>query len=489
MGTRGAAKLEWHEAGAAQLAAAIGERVSVFQIGRRQSCPARRYRTNGAACGMPPVERGIVTESKLRISIMNAPESLNPFQQHIDAFATQIEANVIAWRRDIHEHPELGNREVRTAGVVAAHLRSLGFEVKEKVAVTGVVGLLRGAKPGPVVALRADMDALPVSEEVDVPFASTVKTVWNGIESGVMHACGHDAHVAILMGVADVLSRLRNEIAGSVKFIFQPAEEMPPEGEEGGALLMIKEGVLENPRVDAIFGLHVISLIPSGMIGYRPGPLMASADDVKITVSGRQTHGAMPWLGVDPIVISAQIVLALQTIVSRQVDVTREPSVLTIGSIHGGIRNNIIPDVVKMHGTVRTFNEDMRADILTRVEDTCCSIAKAGRAHAQVDVRKGYSVTVNDTRLTEESIPTLERVAGRDKVFVVQKICGAEDFCFFQQKVPGFFFFLGCTAAGKDAGHAAPNHSPRFFVDEAGLKLGVRSLAALALDYLVRHRS
>jgi amidohydrolase len=315
-----------------------------------------------------------------------------------------------------------------------------------------------------------------------------VKTLWDGMECGVMHACGHDAHVAILMGVAEVLAAMKDDIAGTVKFIFQPAEEMPPEGEEGGALLMIKEGVLENPRVQAIFGLHVISLIPTGMIGYRPGPLMASADDVKITVSGRQTHGAMPWLGVDPIVVSAQIVLALQTIISRQIDVTREPSVLTIGSIHGGVRNNIIPDEVKMHGTVRTFNEEMRADILTRVEETCCAIAKSGRAHAHVNVRKGYSVTVNDTRLTEQSVPTLESVAGKGRVFMVPKICGSEDFSFYQHKVPGFFFFVGCTAAEHDASKAAPNHSPRFFVDEASMKLGVRSLAALALDWLARQR-
>ena len=415
---------------------------------------------------------------------MNAPDTLNPLHDKIDGLAAEIEPKVIAWRRDIHQHPELGNREVRTAGLVAAHLRSLGLEVQEKVAVTGVVGLLRGAKPGPVVALRADMDALPVTEEVDLAFASKVKAVWNGIESGVMHACGHDTHVAMLMGAAEVLSQLREQLAGTVKFIFQPAEEMPPEDEEGGAQLMIKQGVLENPKVDAIFGLHIISLIPSGIIGYRPGPLMASADDIKITVSGRQTHGAMPWLGVDPIVVSAQIVLALQTIISRQIDVTREPSVITIGSIHGGVRNNIIPDEVKMHGTVRTFSEDMRNDILTRVEDTCCAIAKSGRAHAHVNVRKGYDVTVNDTRLTEKSVPTLQRVAGRDKVFLVPKICGAEDFSFYQQKVPGFFFFLGCTATGKNAEAAEPNHSPRFFVDEAAMKLGVRALASLAVDYL-----
>jgi amidohydrolase len=268
---------------------------------------------------------------------------------------------VIAWRRDIHQYPELGNREFRTGQLVAEHLRALGLDVQDKVAYTGVVGLLRGAKPGPVVALRADMDALPVDEEVDVPFASKVRTVWNGIESGVMHACGHDAHVAMLMGACEVLSKMREQIAGTVKFIFQPAEEMPPEGEEGGAQLMIKEGVLEKPKVDAIFGLHITSIIPTDMIGYRAGPLMASADDIKITVSGRQTHGAMPWLGIDPIVVSAQIVLGLQTIISRQVDLTREPAVITIGAIHGGIRNNIIPDEVKMHGTVRSFDEDIRA--------------------------------------------------------------------------------------------------------------------------------
>ena len=415
---------------------------------------------------------------------MNAPASMRSRQITIDTLAEQVEAKVIGWRRDIHAHPELGNREVRTGAVVAGHLRSLGFEVREKVAVTGVIGLLQGDKPGPVVALRADMDALPVEEEVDVPFASQVRTAWNGIECGVMHACGHDAHTAILMGVAEVLSGMRDDIQGQVKFIFQPAEEMPPEGEEGGAQLMIKEGVLDDPKVDAIFGLHVLSLMPSGAIGYRPGPLMASSDDLKITVRGRQTHGAIPWRGVDPIVVSAQIVLGLQTIVSRQIDVTREPSVVTIGAINGGVRNNIIPDAVKMLGTVRTFDEEMRADILERVADTCCMIAKSARAHATVDIRKGYSVTVNDHRLTDASVPTLERVAGADKVFVTRKICGAEDFSFYQQKIPGFFFFLGCTPAEQNLDTAAPNHSPRFYVDEAGLRLGVRALAALALDYL-----
>jgi amidohydrolase len=406
------------------------------------------------------------------------------WQNQIDDLSNDVEAKVIAWRRDIHEHPELANREKRTAKLVADHLRALGLDVTENVAYTGVVGVLKGSKPGPVVALRADMDALPVTEEVDVPFASKVRTSWNGMQSGVMHACGHDAHTSILMGVAEVLSKMTDQLSGTVKFIFQPAEEGSPDGEEGGAALMIKEGALENPQVDAIFGLHVISLISTGMIGYRPGPIMASADEVKILVSGRQTHGAMPWRGVDPIVVSAQIVLGLQTIVSRQTDITKEPAVVTIGSIHGGLRSNIIPDNVTMSGTVRSFDEGMRDEILECVTDTCCMIAKSAKAHATVDIRKGYGVTVNDGRLTDSSVPVLEKVAGRENVFLTQKLCGAEDFSYFQQKVPGFFFFLGCTASELDAKSAAPNHSPRFVVDENCLKLGVRSLASLAIDYL-----
>ena len=418
---------------------------------------------------------------------MKFSDGMLSWQNQIDHLADAVETKVIAWRRDIHQHPELANREKRTSKLVADHLRQLGLEVTENIAYTGVVGLLKGAKPGPVVALRADMDALPVSEEVDVPFASKVRTVWNGIESGVMHACGHDAHTSILMGVAEVLSQLANDIAGTVKFIFQPAEEGAPDDEEGGAALMIKEGVLDNPKVDAIFGLHVISLIPTGMIGYRPGPIMASADEVKILVSGRQTHGALPWRGIDPIVVSAQIVLGLQTVVSRQTDITKEPAVVTIGSIHGGVRSNIIPDTVNMSGTVRSFDETMRNEILDSVTDTCCMIAKSAKAHATVDVRKGYGVTVNDGRLTEFSVPVLERVAGKNKVFLSQKVCGAEDFSYFQQKVPGFFFFLGCTSTSEDAKNAAPNHSPRFVVDEDCLKLGVRTLASLAVEYLHLH--
>jgi len=410
-----------------------------------------------------------------------APNSL---AAAIDAGVAQIEPSLLMWRRDLHQHPELGNREFRTAGIVANHLEELGLEVQTKVAHTGVVGLLKGALPGPVVALRADMDGLPVEERVDLPFASKVRTQWNGEEVGVMHACGHDAHVAILMAVASVLAGLRAQLKGSVKFIFQPAEELPPDGEEGGAKLMIEQGALQNPAPDAIFGLHVTSRLPTGVIGYRSGPTMASADRFRISVTGRQTHGAMPWLGVDPIVTAAQVVLGLQTIVSRQVDITQEPAVVTVGAIKGGNRENIIPESVEMIGTIRTFDEGMRDDIHARVKETAESIAKAGRAGCEVCIRKDYPVTVNDAQLTEAMLPTLERVAGADRVVMTPKITGSEDFSFFQHVVPGLFFFVGVTPAGQDPRSAAPNHSPLFRIDEAGLTLGVRALAQVACDFL-----
>ncbi len=411
-----------------------------------------------------------------------APNSL---AANIDSAAAALDAQMILWRRDLHANPELGNREFRTAGIVADHLRSLGFDdVRTGVAHTGVVGLLVGALPGPVVALRADMDALPVEERVDVPFASKVKTTWNHETVGVMHACGHDAHVAILMAVASVLAGLRAELRGSVKFIFQPAEEMPPEGEDGGARMMIAEGALENPSPDAIFGLHVTSQLPTGTIGYRSGPTMASSDSFRITVAGRQTHGAMPWRGVDPIVASAQVVLGLQTIISRQVDIALEPAVLTIGVIKGGVRENIIPDTVEMRGTIRTFNETMRDDIHKRVKDTAESIAKASRAGCEVCIRKNYAVTINDAELTEKMVPTLERVAGATHVVVVPKVTGSEDFSFFQQVVPGLFYFVGVTPPSQDVATAPSNHSPLFTIDETGLGLGLRSLAQVAVDFL-----
>ena len=400
-----------------------------------------------------------------------------------------LEAQVIAWRRDLHAHPELGNREFRTAGIVAAHLQALGFdEVKTGVAHTGVVGVLRGGRPGGVVALRADMDGLPVQEQVDLPFASQARAVWNGEEVGVMHACGHDCHVAILMGVATILAGLRAEIPGTVKFIFQPAEEMPPEGEEGGAELMIKEGVLQHPTPQAIFGLHVTSRLPVGVIGYRPGATMASSDKLKITVRGKQTHGAAPWLGVDPIVTSAQVILGLQTIVSRNLDLNREPAVVTIGAIKGGVRENIIPDSVEMRGTIRSFDEGMRDAIHERVTELAEGISKAARATCQVCITKNYPVTVNDPALTEAMVPTLTAVAHSGPrpmgIELVPKVTGAEDFSFFQRLIPGLFFFVGVTPPEIDPAQAYSNHSPSFFADERGLEVGVRALANLAVDYL-----
>jgi amidohydrolase len=352
-----------------------------------------------------------------------------------------------------------------------------------------VVGVLRGAKSGPVVALRADMDALPVVEEVEVPFASTARTIFNGEEVGVMHACGHDCHTAILMGVAQLFAGLRDELAGSIKFIFQPAEEGAPDDEEGGAKLMIEQGVLENPKPDAIFGLHVTSILNTGIIAYRPGPAMASADNFHITVHGKQTHGGMPWRGVDPIVTAAQVILGLQTVVSRQVDITKEPCVVTIGTIRGGVRENIIPDTVDLKGTIRTFDEQLREELHQRVKATAEGIACACRGHADVRVKRGYPVTVNDPQLTEWSLPTLRRVAGAARVAHVQKIAGAEDFSYFQQCIPGFFYFVGVTPPDQNAGEAPVNHSPRFFVDETALLLCVRSLAHLTVDYLAAHRA
>ena len=418
---------------------------------------------------------------------MNAPLQVaaSTLAAQIDLSATALETQVIAWRRDLHEHPELGNREFRTAALVADHLRALGLdEVRTGVAHTGVVGLLKGALPGPVVALRADMDGLPVTEEVDLPFKSQVRGEWNGHAVGVMHACGHDCHVAILMGVAQVLAGLRAQLRGSVKFIFQPAEEMPPEGEDGGAKMMVAEGALEKPVPQAIFGLHVTSRQNVGQVGYRPGPAMASADQLKITVHGRQTHGAAPWFGVDPIVTAAQVVLGLQTVVSRGIDLTEEPAVLSLGTIHGGVRDNIIPDSVEMRGTIRTFNEGMRDDIHERVTTLAEAVSRGSRAGCTVCITKNYPVTINDPALTEAMVPTLQRVAGPDGLQLVPKVTGSEDFSFFQRVVPGLFVFLGITPAGLDPKKVAPNHSPRFFVDESGLLLGVRTLAHLTCDYL-----
>ena len=410
--------------------------------------------------------------------------SQTSLNSRIDQKSQSLESKIVEWRRDFHQNPELGNREFKTAEKIAAHLKKLGFEVQTGVAHTGVVGLLKGGKPGRVVALRADMDGLPVAERVDVPFKSKVETEYNGQHTGVMHACGHDTHVAILMGVAEVLASVKSDLKGTVKFIFQPAEEGAPEGEEGGARLMVKEGVLENPKVDAIFGLHINSQTEVNTIAYRPGATMAAVDFFSIDVKGKQTHGAYPWSGVDPIVTSAQIINALQTIVSRNLDITKAPAVVTIGAIHGGIRQNIIPEQVKMIGTIRTFDEEMHSYVHKRVTEISTNIAKSAGAVADVKIDVLYPVTFNDVSLTEKMIGTLENVAGIENVILTTAKTGAEDFSYYQQKVPGFFFFLGGMAKGKNPLEAAPHHTPDFYIDESGMVLGVRSLSRLAVDYL-----
>jgi len=406
-----------------------------------------------------------------------AQSQTDPMAASIDRTTAEILPQVVAWRRDFHQHPELGLQETRTAKVIADHLRSLGMEVQTGVAGTGVVGILKGAKPGKVVALRSDMDGLPVTEQVDVPFKSTQKAMWNGQETGVMHACGHDNHMAILMGAATILARMRNELPGTVKFIFQPAEEGP-----GGAEPMVKAGVLENPKVDAVFGLHVFPYT-AGTIVYRSGPLMASADEFTIEITGRQTHGAVPWGGVDPIVIGAQIVTSLQSIVSRTVNIAQAPAVVTVGKFAAGNRSNIIPDKAELVGTVRAFDEGERAKIRQRITDIATKYAEAAVATAKVEFGLGYPVTNNDPALTEKMVPTLQRVAGPGKAIVGPLTGTAEDFSYFQQEVPGLFFFLGVTPPGKEA-TAAQNHSPLFFADESALPVGVRALTNLTMDYL-----
>lgn len=400
-----------------------------------------------------------------------------------DPLIEDVQDKVVDWRRDIHQHPELGNREFRTSKLVAEHLRSLGMEVETGVAHTGVVGILRGKSDTPVVALRADMDALPVVEQVDLPFASKVTTTYLGNEVGVMHACGHDNHVAILMGTAEVLAGMRDQIPGTIKFIFQPAEEGPPPGEEGGADMMVREGALAD--VDAIFGLHV-GPAPLNSISYRPGQFMASADTFQITVDGKQTHGAVPWGGVDPIVVSSQIVMGLQTIVSRQLDATLTPSIVSVGRISGGVRNNIIPSKVEMEGTIRTFDENTRADIHRRIRQTATAIAESAGAKATVTINKGTPVTANDSDLTLRMVPTLKKAARGAAVAQVPRVTTAEDFSEYQLKVPGMFFFLG-VADPKDE-NPAPNHSPYFYADERALPTGVRAMTYLALDYLSQAR-
>lgn len=397
-------------------------------------------------------------------------------QSQVDSVMRQV----IGWRRDFHQHPELGNREFRTSGIIAEHLEALGMEVETGIAHTGVVGILRGGRPGPVVALRADMDALPVEEQVDLPFASRVRTQYNGQDVGVMHACGHDNHMAILMGAASVLAGMRDELPGTIMFIFQPAEEGAPEGEEGGAELMLAEGIFDDLRPDAVFGLHVWP-IPAGVIAVREGGTMASSDSFSIKVQGQQTHGAAPWAGIDPIVVASQIVMGLQTIPSRQLNATTTPSIVTVGAINGGLRSNIIPDSVEMIGTLRTFDAETRTQIHERVKRTAEQIAASAGATAEVEITLGYPVTSNDPQLTRAMQPTLQRVVG-DNLQEAPLITGAEDFSFYANEVPGMFFFLGVASDNPDMVY--PNHSPYFYADESALPVGVQAMTALALDFL-----
>jgi amidohydrolase len=414
-------------------------------------------------------------------------EASAPQRPEVAAAADRLEPKVLAWRRDIHQHPELGNRETRTAALVADHLRALGLEdVRTGIATTGVTAVLRGGKPGPRIALRADMDALPVTERADVPFASKVTTTFRGEPTGVMHACGHDAHTSTLMGVAEALAAMKADLPGEVLFIFQPAEEGPPDGEEGGAEEMLAQGIFKDFKPDAVFGLHVFSTLNAGQLGYRSGPTMAASDRFNIVIQGRQTHGSRPWGGIDPIVAAADVIGTAQTIVSRRQNISHLPVVVSFGAIKGGIRYNIIPDSVELVGTIRTFDEGMRQAVFADLKNVADKVAAAhgATAVAQVPDTKGNPVTVNDPALTARMVPSLERAAGADNVVAMDLTMGAEDFSFYAREVPGFFFFVGATPKGQDPLQAPSNHSPEFFLDESALDLGFRAMLQVALDYL-----
>ncbi|HET7201933.1 MAG TPA: amidohydrolase, partial [Steroidobacteraceae bacterium] len=403
----------------------------------------------------------------------------------LEAATKSVAPQVVAWRRDLHQHPELSNREVRTSKLVADELRKLGLEVRTGIAHTGVVGVLKGGRPGPTIALRADMDALPVTEQVDVPFKSVATAEYRGEKVGVMHACGHDGHTAILLGTAKILSEMRKTLPGTVMFVFQPAEEGAPDGERGGANLMLEEGLFAQTKPEAMFGLHLWSSLNAGAIGYRTGPFMAASDRYRILVKGRQTHGSRPWGGVDPIVAASQIVMSLQTIVSRQVDITKYPAVVSVGAIKGGIRNNIIPDSVELIGTFRTFDPQVREQVIERIKRIATETAAAVGATAEFELGPDPNpVLVNSPALTTRAVATLERVAGKANVDVIPYVTGAEDYAYYAREVPAFYYFVGSTPPGQDAATAPSNHSPQYFVDEASLPLGVKTLTALALDYL-----
>jgi len=405
-------------------------------------------------------------------------------QAKVDQQAKEIESRVIEWRRHFHQNPELSNNEFKTAAFVAEHLKKLGIEVQTGVAKTGVVGLLKTGKPGPVIALRADMDALPVTERNSLPFASKERTVFNGQETGVMHACGHDTHIAILMAVAEILSKNKNDLKGTVKFIFQPAEEGPPEGEEGGAALMVKEGVLDNPKVDVIFGLHIQSISTLGKILYKPAGMMAASDWFTIKVKGKQSHGAAPWMGIDPVVVSAQIINGLQTIVSRQTELTKEAAVISVGRIQAGVRENIIPEEAFMAGTIRTLDNEMRQKIHDKLKLTATKIAESAGATAEISIVNKTPITYNNIALTEKMVPSLQRAAGASNVNEINAVTGSEDFGFFQQNVPGLFFFVGAMPADQDPGKVPAHHTPDFMIDERGMLVGLKAMLNVTLDFM-----
>lgn len=419
---------------------------------------------------------------KLLLTIMTLSCALTFAQHGLDKEIADIENKVIEWRRDFHQNPELSNREFKTAAKIEAHLRSLGMEVQTGIAHTGVVGILKGKKPGKVLALRADIDGLPVPERADLPFKSTAKGEFRGEEVPVMHACGHDTHIAILMGVAEIMAKNTDKIKGTIKFIFQPAEEGAPPGEEGGAKMMVEEGVLKNPDVDAIFGLHIGSGQPVNTIAYRSGGIMAAVNSFEINVKGKQSHGSTPWTSVDPIMASVKIIDGLQTLVSREMPLTQEAVVLSIGKISSGVRSNIIPETAQIIGTLRTLDANMQSQIHKRMKEMVPAIAKAYRAEATITIDEGYPITYNDPELTAQMLPSLQKAAGADKVFDIKAITGAEDFSFFQKEVPGLYFFLGGKAPGET--EAFPHHTPDFYIDESGLLLGVKSFIQLSLDYL-----
>jgi amidohydrolase len=403
-------------------------------------------------------------------------------QQSIQQDILEIEDKLIEWRRDFHQNPELSNREFKTAEKIAKHLTDIGLQVETNIAKTGVIAILEGDQPGKVIAIRADIDGLPVTERNDLDFKSEVKTTFLNTETGVMHACGHDTHIAILMATAEVLSKHKDKIKGRIKFIFQPAEEGPPPGEEGGAKLMIKEGVLENPKVDAIFGLHINSQTPVGTIKYKTGGIMASVERFVINVKGKQTHGSQPWSGVDPILISAKIIDGLQTIISREAELTNEAAVITVGKITSGTRFNIIPESSEMIGTVRTLDPKMREMIETRMKEMVEGIAKAYGGEASIIFQNNTSITYNDEALTARILPSLQTVAGEENVIIMKATTGGEDFSFFQEKVPGVYFFLGGMTAGNT--ESFPHHTPDFMIDESGLLLGVKAFTQISIDYL-----